>query len=713
MLAQGLPEKLGGRGTVAGNDKPHLPTKAEYDLIVRENEALKAQVAYYAKEKRKRHSFVKQPSREYHSVGSMDTDVSGMGGAVIPEYEPCNSIAGGDEEDLVGNGNKPQKWKTGLGSKMSFHVMKQGKIGRRHLYFASENTGKLLNMLHTPRENLPEKVMKRLEKNMTTPYLASNAFKTDLMALCDMARPLLESEPRCIKLQSPCHVFGDIHGNIEELQFFSDMIWMKGVHLTAGIFLFLGDYVDRGMYSVECVAYLLAMKVRNPTKVYLLRGNHELRDVNSWADFYGERCLLSQCNMKYGNESGMVVWEAINTVFDRLPLAAIIDEDIFCLHGGIPRPVNRMNEIDLIMQIPCVASISPPYAFELPLITKVAYDCLWSDPVKPEEEGRMDYTGFGSNPRGKSATCYGKAAVDSFLERNSFSYIIRAHEKTKDGMSLSKDARLITVFSTSKDHNLGGQALAACLLIDDHRIEVITKDPGYERIRRIFTESSCSINGFDFPRSGSSDISNLECEQGQLYFDFEDSNQSEFGDDVNVDASVLSLHKQNGFMLAPDYLKTDTSESALCNDNKETHSYRKTDSIPMLVVPDDDLSSSRYNLRAMMRVKASSATLSLTDNNKLCDDTPRCLDIDHRDSLNPDDFKELRGKSPPVILKPISLLTALPANNDIDVFDGKGQTYGAAAAYQNGKNQKQATRPKSREGGNRILNVMSTWVSRK
>lgn len=74
-------------------------------------------------------------------------------------------------------------------------------------------------------------------------------------------------------------------------------------------------------------------QVSAPTKVFLLRGNHELRDVNSWEEFYGEGSFLWQCRNRFGAEDGELLWEAINTVFDRLPLAAVVDQDVFCIHG--------------------------------------------------------------------------------------------------------------------------------------------------------------------------------------------------------------------------------------------------------------------------------------------------------------------------------------------------------------------------------------------
>ena len=314
-------------------------------------------------------------------------------------------------------------------------------------------------------------------------YLNSEQFAKDLFKLCQKVRHVLEREPRVVYLQSPAYIFGDIHGNLEDLHFFSDNIWRLGMSLTAGNFLFLGDYVDRGMSCLEVTAYLLAMKLQLPNKVYLLRGNHETRDVNGWEEHYGERSFIYQCRKRFGDDIGYRIWEACNQVFDRLPLAGVVDQDIFCVHGGIPRPLSpTTTRIQDILNVPRVAGINPPYEHEEDSYQQVASDCIWSDPAsEDQEQNSVDQeTGFGESLRGGGAICFGDKAVTDFLQQQGFSYIMRAHEAHAEGVAVSKSARVFTVFSTSKDHNQGSQALAGCILVDGEKLQVINRSPAYK-----------------------------------------------------------------------------------------------------------------------------------------------------------------------------------------------------------------------------------------
>jgi hypothetical protein len=313
-------------------------------------------------------------------------------------------------------------------------------------------------------------------------YLQSPKFAEELMEVCRAAGEVFEQQPRVVFLQSPVYVFGDIHGNLEDLHFFADNLWKLGMDLAAGHFLFLGDYVDRGMSCLECVAYLFGLKILYPHKITLLRGNHETRDVNGWEKHYLEKSFLYQCKDRFGIPLGEQVWEECNLAFDHLPLASVIDHEIFCIHGGIPRPIKQLyeTEIQAIMALPNTISIMPSYNHEEDWMKQVGTDCIWSDPASEEMENRLDESGFGDSPRGGGAVCFGNAAIENFLTTNNLSYIIRAHEAHAHGVSLSKGARVFTVFSTSKDHRQGDKAMAGCILVDNEKIQVINRSPKYK-----------------------------------------------------------------------------------------------------------------------------------------------------------------------------------------------------------------------------------------
>mmetsp|Transcript_19657 Transcript_19657/g.42679 ORF Transcript_19657/g.42679 Transcript_19657/m.42679 type:complete len:573 (-) Transcript_19657:147-1865(-) len=364
-----------------------------------------------------------------------------------------------------------------------------GDNGRQRVKMGTRGSITTMNILQAAGEPMKTEVQGLAERflkvfqdptNYIT-YLQSDQFGKDLLQVCQEVSTLLEQQPRCLFLQSPVYVFGDIHGNLEDLHFFSDNIWKMGMDLTAGKFLFLGDYVDRGLSCLECVAYLFGLKILFPHKIDLLRGNHETRDVNGWEMHYQEKSFLFQCKERFGVGTGEHVWEECNQSFDRLPLAAIIDHEIFCIHGGIPRPTDgAMTEIESILAMPNVVSIMPAYDHESAWMKQVATDCIWSDPASEEMESHLDQTGFGESPRGGGAVCFGSQAIENFLASNNLSYIIRAHEAHAHGVSLSKGARVFTVFSTSKDHRQGQKAMAGCVLVDCDKIQVINRSPSYK-----------------------------------------------------------------------------------------------------------------------------------------------------------------------------------------------------------------------------------------
>lgn len=107
-----------------------------------------------------------------------------------------------------------------------------------------------------------------------------------LIAVAASARAILMAEKRMLDLASPVYVLGDLHGNFTDVMHFERMLWHLTPTLSPTNILCLGDYVDRGTSSVEVIAYLLAYKVMNPRKMFLIRGNHEIRDIQKSFTFH-------------------------------------------------------------------------------------------------------------------------------------------------------------------------------------------------------------------------------------------------------------------------------------------------------------------------------------------------------------------------------------------------------------------------------------------
>eukprot|EP00759_Apiculatamorpha_spiralis_P002633 PhF_6_TR11043/c0_g1_i1/m.17917 len=311
------------------------------------------------------------------------------------------------------------------------------------------------------------------------------AFGRAILHLCATMEPLLRSQPMHVEIPSPCYVFGDIHGNLEDLvKFCSNLINFWDMNYTPYSFLFLGDYVDRGDYSVECVAYLFAMKVLSPDRVTLLRGNHEDHLVNGDVGLYGETAFKFQCTNLFGSILGNEVWNRINRVFSMLPYSAGIDKKIFCTHGGVPRMPKRLKDLgpgDLRLAMlkdpnfPRFPTLfAAPEDNEDPYITEcrqLALDMSWADPSEDDEY--MDREGFGMNPRGQGIILFGNKAVENFCASTGYTHIFRAHQEKSDGIKVAKNARVITIFSTS-DY-VGHQNCAGVVYVGAGKIRMIMK----------------------------------------------------------------------------------------------------------------------------------------------------------------------------------------------------------------------------------------------
>jgi len=235
----------------------------------------------------------------------------------------------------------------------------------------------------------------------------------DLKQLCEMVKLILMEEPNVQEVTSPVTVCGDIHGQFYDLL----ELFKIGGEVPNTQYVFLGDYVDRGYFSVESFTLLLALKARHPDKVTLLRGNHESRQITQVYGFYDE------CFQKYGTATA---WKLYTQIFDLLNVAAVINKKIFCVHGGLSPEIKVVDNVRTIKRDQ-----------EIPI--QGAYcDLMWSDPEEIET--------WQIGPRG-TGWLFGSKVVAHFLELNKLDYMCRAHQLVQEGYKFMFDKQLITVWS--------------------------------------------------------------------------------------------------------------------------------------------------------------------------------------------------------------------------------------------------------------------------
>nr|POE71309.1 serine/threonine-protein phosphatase pp1 isozyme 4 [Quercus suber] len=218
--------------------------------------------------------------------------------------------------------------------------------------------------------------------------------ENEIKQLCGASRDIFLQQPNLLELSAPIKICGDIHGQYSDLL----RLFEYGGFPPNANYLFLGDYVDRGKQSLETICLLLAYKIKYPENFFLLRGNHECASINRIYGFYDE------CKRRFN----VRLWKAFTDCFNCLPVAALIDDKILCMHGGLSPDLTNLDQI---------RNLSRPTAVP---DTGLLCDLLWSDP------GR-DVKGWGMNDRGVSYT-FGPDKVTEFLTKHDLDLVCRAHQ---------------------------------------------------------------------------------------------------------------------------------------------------------------------------------------------------------------------------------------------------------------------------------------------
>mmetsp|Transcript_13931 Transcript_13931/g.49456 ORF Transcript_13931/g.49456 Transcript_13931/m.49456 type:complete len:325 (+) Transcript_13931:130-1104(+) len=237
--------------------------------------------------------------------------------------------------------------------------------------------------------------------------------ENEIRMLCVRAREIFMSQPILLELEAPIKICGDIHGQYHDLL----RLFEYGGFPPEANYLFLGDYVDRGPHGLESVLLLFCYKAKYRNSFFMLRGNHECAAINR---IYG---FCDECKRAYG----LKLWKSFNDVFNCMPVAAVVDGKIFCVHGGLSPELRSLDQISKLRRPTDVPD------------SGMMCDFLWADPDR-------DTLGWAESERGVSYT-FGPDVVDDFLSAHDFDLLVRAHQVVEDGYEFFARRQLVTIFS--------------------------------------------------------------------------------------------------------------------------------------------------------------------------------------------------------------------------------------------------------------------------
>ncbi|CAD7948210.1 unnamed protein product [Amoebophrya sp. A120] len=237
--------------------------------------------------------------------------------------------------------------------------------------------------------------------------------ESEIKKLLNATRLVLLAQPVFLELEAPLNILGDIHGQYFDLLRFFD----TGGYPPECNYLCLGDYVDRGRQSIEVMLLLMCYKLKYSENFFTLRGNHECAGITRIYGFYDD------CKRRYN----VKLWKHFCDMFNCLPMAAVIDEKILCIHGGLSPHIHSLDDLKNFVRPTDVPDQG------------VLCDLLWADPD-------TTISGFAENDRGVSYI-FGPDVVQAFVRKHELDLICRAHQVVEDGYEFFAKRQLITLFS--------------------------------------------------------------------------------------------------------------------------------------------------------------------------------------------------------------------------------------------------------------------------
>jgi len=265
-----------------------------------------------------------------------------------------------------------------------------------------------------------------LNRLIENPYLIAKLNFKKLLLVFREAVKLFREENMILELkkeypQEKVIVIGDLHGDLKSLIKLIEIIKLEKPKYV----IFLGDIVDRGLYQLECLILVLALKIKDSNKYYLLKGNHETLEVNRNYGFYQDFLNRFKDPKKFNH---------VTAIYNALPYSALVNESILCLHGGIPEEFNALNRLRGIK----TSEINLTYDN----IAKSLLQIMWNDP-KPNLKG------FTESFRGRDIKFFGEDVFSDFMRENKLDYLIRAHERFPEGYKWFFNEKLLSIFSAA------------------------------------------------------------------------------------------------------------------------------------------------------------------------------------------------------------------------------------------------------------------------
>ena len=350
-----------------------------------------------------------------------------------------------------------------------FHIVSIDKLTEENKRIGETQNKNIISLLDNKRvynEKLVEKFITTLlrpfdwydNSKMDSIHSSLPFTNQEIFDLIKEVKPLLEKDHSLIRIRSPCKVFGNIHGVYDDLMRYfesfgnpSDDNQMGDINVMQ--YIFLGDFCDRGLYSLEVILLLFALKIKYPDFIYLIRGHHEDKTIN---EKYG---LGDECHERLLDEiqNPLSIFSNLNKAFDYLPFGVLVDDNILLIHGGIGSSINTLDDIESIKR-PISVEHNVTSTSQLHII-----DLLWSeysdniDNIEVNNERDKNKNGF--------IVKYGKDRLNKFLNDNKINLLITAHQYVKEGFTTFNNDRLLTVFSATnymdKYNNIGGMITIA------------------------------------------------------------------------------------------------------------------------------------------------------------------------------------------------------------------------------------------------------------